>query len=230
MENNNNNTSVTDNVVLNPEIPPGHEKSIKEDGIEYVPSGAILRGIDDERNAYWNSFLPIFFDRINVITRRVMTSCVKPYGLTGIHAEYLIALNLREGLTLVELSKFLDVDTANTNRIIKTLKEKNLIYDDRQEGKSKKFSIYLTKDGKDLADLIMSETQNTMNGFFKGVSKFSIDNMRFTLIKILYNADPNFEEYVDSKWVNPFFTYMGLAWDEESPDALKFGDDEYKDE
>ncbi len=215
-------------MVFNNEIPEGHKKPIKEDGIEYMPSGAILRGVDDDHNAYWNSFLPIFFDRINIATRRVMASCVKHYDLTAIYAEYLVALNLREGLTLVELSKFLDVDTANTNRIIKVLKKKGLVYDDRPSEKSKKFNIFLTKEGKELADFIMVETQSTMNGFFKGVPKFNIDNLRFTLIKILYNVDPNFEEYVDSKWVNPFFTYMGLAWDEESPEALKFGEKEYQ--
>ncbi len=212
----------------NPEIPEGHENVIKEDGIEYMPSGAILRGAEDSKNAYWNSFLPIFFDRVSIITRRVMAECVRDYGLTGIHANYLIALNLREGLTLVELSSFLDIDAANTNRVIKVLKDKGLVYDDRPTPRSKKFNVFLTEEGKALADHIMSETQECMNSFFKGVPKFSIDNMRCTLIKMLYNTDPAFEEYVDSKWVNPFFTYMSLGWDEESPEALRFGEQEYK--
>lgn len=217
-------------MVKNPGIPKGHEKPIKEDGIEYMPSGAILRGAEDSNNAYWNSFLPIFFDRISLITRRVMADCVRDRGLTGIHANYLIALNLREGLTLVELSKFLDIDAANTNRVVKTLKEKNLVYDNRPSPKSKKFSIFLTDEGKALANEIMAEVNACMNGFFKGIPKFSIDNMRYTLIKMLYNTDPGFEEYVDSKWVNPFFTYMSLGWDEEAPEALMFGEEEYGDE
>ena len=198
--------------------------------MEYMPSGAILRGVDDENNAYWNSFLPIFFDRVNIATRRVVANCVKDFGLNAIHAEYLIALNLREGMTLVELSKFLDVDTANTNRVVKTLREKGLVYDDRQDEKSKGFKVYLTEEGIELADHIMVETQACMNGFFKGIPRFSVDNLRNTLIKILYNTDPDFEEYVDSDLVNPFFTYMGLAWDEESPEALRFGEKEYEDE
>ena len=212
----------------NKEIPKQHLRKIKEDGIEYMPSGAILRGKEDEQNAYWNSFLPIFFDRINIITRRVMANCVKDYGLTGIHAHYLIALNLKSGLTLIELSRFLDIDAANTNRVIKILKEKNLVYDDRKTPRSKKFSVYLTEEGKALADKIMFETQECMNSFFKGIPKFSIDTMRITLIKILYNCDPKFEEYVDSDYVNPFFTYLGLAWDEEDPDTLNFGKQEYE--
>ena len=114
-------------MVKNPVIPKGHEKPIKEDGIEYMPSGAILRGAEDTKNAYWDSFLPIFFDRLSLITRRVMADCVREYGLTGVHATYLVAINLREGLTLVELSSFLDIDAANTNRVVKVLKEKGLV-------------------------------------------------------------------------------------------------------
>ena len=165
-------------MVKNPVIPKGHEKPIKEDGIEYMPSGAILRGAEDTKNAYWDSFLPIFFDRLSLITRRVMADCVREYGLTGVHATYLVAINLREGLTLVELSSFLDIDAANTNRVVKVLKEKGLAYDDRPTPKSKKFSIFLTDEGKQLADKIMAETQECMNGFFKGIPKFSIDNMK----------------------------------------------------
>lgn len=213
-------------MVNNPKIPAGHERPIKEDGIEYMPSGAMLRGAKDDKNAYWNSFLPIFFDRVNIITRRLMADCVRDYGLTGIHANYIVALNLREGLTLVELSSFLDIDTANTNRVVKALKDKGLVYDDRASERSKKFYIYLTEDGKKLADHIMAKTNECMNNFFTGIPEFNIDLMRCTLIKMLYNTDPGFEEYVDSKWVNPFFTYMGLAWDEEN--ALSFGEDEYK--
>ena len=212
----------------NEKIPEGMEDKVREDGITYRPAAAILRGVDDDENAYWNSFLPIFIDRINIITRRVMSDCVKEYGLTGIYANYLIALRLKGGLTLVELSRFLDIDAANTNRVIKVLKEKELVYDDRKTPKSKKFSVYLTEDGSKLADKIMSKTQECMNGFFKGIPKFSVDNMRYTLIKMLYNSDPGFEDYVDSEYINPFFTYLGLAWDEEDPDALKFGKEEYQ--
>lgn len=213
--------------MTNTPIPPGHEKVIKEDGIEYTPSGALLRGAEDSKNAYWDSFLPIFFDRLSLITRRVMAGCVKEYGLTGVHATYLVAINLREGLTMTELSSFLDIDTANTNRVIKALTEKGLVYDDRPTPRSKKFSIFLTDEGKRVANNIMAKTQETMNGFFKGIPQFSIDNMKYTLIKMLYNVDPGFEAYVDSKWVNPFFTYLSLGWDEEDPNALKFGREEY---
>lgn len=210
------------------EIPRGHESAARGGGPEYKPTEAIMHGAEDDNETYWNSFLPIFFDRIGLVTRRVMTDCVRDYGLTGIHANYIIALSLKEGLTLVELSHFLDIDAANTNRVIKTLKEKGLVYDNRPTPKSKKFNIFLTEDGKMLAETLVEVNQACMNGFFKGIPKFCIDNMRFTLIKMIYNSDPEFEDYVDSKLVNPFFTYMSLGWGEEASDAIDLTDRKYR--
>ena len=209
-------------MVDNPNVPHGQGRFIKEDGITYLPAAAILRGRNDEYNAYWNSFLPIFFDRMSLISRRVMAECVRKEGLTGIHAMYLVALDLRDGLTLKDLSSFLDMDAANTNRVVKVLREKGFIYDDRKESNSKKFAIHLTEGGKAVADSIIVATNSVMNSFFNGIPQANLDNMRATLIKILYNADPGFESYVDSHWTNPFFTYLGLGWDEEDPTALRF--------
>jgi len=183
-------------VVSNPQIPKGCERVIKEDGTE-----RILCEAEDSKGAYSNSFLPIIFERASVIARRIMTDCVKDYGLTSIHASYLIALNIREGLTLTELSNFLDIDAANTNRVVKVLKEKELVYDNRPTPRSKMFNLFLTDEGKVLVNRITAVTQENMNIFCKGISKLNIDNMRCTLIQMLNNADPDFGDYVDSKLV-----------------------------
>lgn len=100
-----------------------------------------------QEDVYWNSFLPAFFDRMSFQMRKNMTEVVSPYGLTSAHAVYLIALKLQDGQTLVSLSRFLDLDTANTNRVIKVLREKGFVYDDRKTENSKKYFIYLTEAG-----------------------------------------------------------------------------------
>ena len=176
--------------------------------INYTPASDIIRGKDDMENVYWNSFLPIFFDRMTFLMRKAMSDAVEEYGLTSAHSFYLIALNLQDGQTLVEISRFLDMDTANTNRVMKVLKEKGLVRDDRKTPTSKKYSIYLTEKGKEISDRIMDETQSRMNGYFEGISKDEISGMRATLIKILKNVDSNFMKYVDSSYSNPFYTYL----------------------
>ena len=103
-----------------------------------------------DSNIYWNSYLPIFFDRMNSCMRRHMTAEVSDYGLTSAHAVYLIAIILNGPMTQRELSAFLDMDVANTNRVIKTLREKGMVYDDRASPESRNYKIHLTEIGKKL--------------------------------------------------------------------------------
>ena len=126
---------------------------------------------------YRNMFLPILLDRVSLTTHRVLADCMRERGLTAVHASYLIALTLNDGLTLVELSRFLDADSANTNRVVKTLREQGLVYDDRATPKSKKFSVFLTDEGCALVDQMSVRMRAYMLDMFEGVPKFSIDNM-----------------------------------------------------
>ena len=149
---------------------------------------------------YWNSFLPAFFDRMSVQMRKNMTEFVKDYGLTSAHAIYLIALRLQDGQTLVSLSRFLDLDTANTNRVIKILREKQLIYDDRKSESSKKYSIYLTEEGRELADRVMNGVTELNNKYFDNIPREDILHLRNTLIRILNNMELDINSYMDNKF------------------------------
>lgn len=163
-------------------------------------------------DVYWNSFLPVFFDRMSFIMKKDMTAEVKEYGITSAHSIYLIALKLENGQTLLSLSKFLDLDPANTNRVVKILREKNLIYDDRdsENSNSKKYCIYLTEEGDKLATHVMDNVRKTMSQYFEGISRDEILRMRNTLIKVLRNADPGLENYIRSQHDDPFYTHLHL--------------------
>ena len=160
---------------------------------------------------YWNSFLPAFFDHMSVQMRKNMTEFVKDYGLTSAHAIYLIALRLQDGQTLVSLSRFLDLDTANTNRVIKILREKQLIYDDRKSESSKKYSIYLTEEGRDLADRVMNGVTELNNKYFDNIPREDILHLRNTLIRILNNMELDINSYMGSKYEDPFYTHLSIV-------------------
>jgi DNA-binding MarR family transcriptional regulator len=159
-------------------------------------------------DVYWNSFLPVFMDHMGTIMRRNMTKVVSPYGLTSAHSIYLIALHLQDGQTMISLSRFLDLDPANTNRVVKTLKEKRLVFDDRKTEKSKKYSIFLTDAGKDLAEEIMVDNTETMNSYFAGIPKEKIVIVRNTLIEVLQNMDPELYKYMRCDLDDPYYTYL----------------------
>ena len=167
--------------------------------------------VEPSEDKYWNSFLPASFDRMSVQMRKNMTSIVEPYGLTSSHAIYLIGLNLQDGQTLVGLSKFLDLDTANTNRVIKVLREKGYVFDDRTSESSKKYRIFLTEEGKKLSAKIMAGITELNNQYFADISREEILNMRNTLIKILNNINVDVDDYMGSKYEDPFYTHLHIV-------------------
>ena len=161
-------------------------------------------------DTYWNSFLPAFMDRMSLQMRKNMTAIVEPYGLSHAHAIYLIALNLQDGQTMVSLSRFLDLDTANTTRVIKTLREKGFVYDDRKTESNKKFRIFLTDSGKALANLVMNKITELNNSYFANIPREDILNMRNTLIQVLNNMNLDIDDYMHSKYEDPFYTHLHL--------------------
>ncbi len=146
--------------------------------------------------------------------RKNMTAIVSPYGLTHAHVVYLIALHLQDGQTMVSLSRFLDLDTANTNRVIKVLREKGLVYDDRTDSSQKKFKIFLTDEGKELAEHVMSKITELNNAYFADIPYEDIVHMRNTLLKVLKNMDLDFEGYMNSERADPFYTHLHIVPDE----------------
>lgn len=161
-------------------------------------------------DVYWNSFLPAFFDRMSLVMRKNMTQFVSDYGLTSAHAVYLIALHIKDGQTLVSLSRFLDLDTANTNRVIKVLRDKQLIYDDRRSDSSKKFSVYLTEEGHQLAAKVMQGITELNNSYFRDIPREDILQMRNTLIRVLNNMNVDIDSYMGSRYEDPFYTHLHI--------------------
>jgi len=141
--------------------------------------------IDDP---YWTSFLPLMMEDLSSDMLGNLTDMVEPFGITSSQAIYLIALYHKDGQTLVELSKFLNMDPANTNRMIRILKNKGYVYDDRAIPNSKKYQIYLTEDGKQLTDLIMYNVKVLNSIYFAGISDKDIIALRAILMKMRMNA------------------------------------------
>ncbi|MCL1811673.1 MAG: MarR family winged helix-turn-helix transcriptional regulator, partial [Methanomassiliicoccaceae archaeon] len=154
-------------------------------------------------DVYWNTFLPAFFARVSDIIKNEMTKELKPYGLTSAHGIYIMALTLRDGQTMVGLSQFLDMDASNTNHVIKALRSRGLVYDDRASESSKKFKIYLTEKGRELGLHLMDFQTEYMNGYFNGISNEEIITLRNILLKLLKNIDPDLDNYMLCRYQDP---------------------------
>ncbi len=159
-------------------------------------------------NIYWNSYLPIFFDRMNACMRKHMTELVSDYGLTSAHAIYIIALILNGPMTQKELSVFLDLDNANTNRVIKALKEKGLVYETPIKPGSKYNRIILTDEGESLGNTVMNSTADWMDEQIGVLPTDEIVRMRNNLIAVLRKMDPELDDYMNSSYGDRYYTYL----------------------
>ncbi|MDR1954811.1 MAG: MarR family winged helix-turn-helix transcriptional regulator [Candidatus Methanoplasma sp.] len=166
---------------------------------------------------YWNTFLPVFFARVSDILKKEMTKELEPLGLTSAHGIYIMGLTLRDGQTMVGLSQFLDMDVSNTNHVIKVLRSKELVYDDRTSESSKKFKIYLTDKGKELGLHLMDFQTGYMNRYFNGISNEEIITLRNLLLKFLRNIDPDLDNYMLCRYQDPFYTYLHVDLGEDLP-------------
>ena len=165
------------------------------------------RDPEDVYNIYWHSFIPIFFDRINIYLRNHLTSLVAEYELSSSQALYLMALNLKDGLSLLEISRFMDMDPANTNRVIKVLRQKGFIRDDRRNN-SRNFKVYLTSRGKDVAEKLTEQNFGWMEKMTSNITREELVFARGVLLKFLRNMDFELTTYLPERRVNPYYAYL----------------------
>ena len=164
----------------------------------------------DNSSKYWNSFLPIFFDRIGNVMRGYMADIVKDYGITSAHCTYLITLNIMDGPTSSQLSRYLDMDQGNTFRVIQKLTELGMVTSDKSNTKARNYRLYLTEYGKKIADEVMEKTTEFMDTGFNNVPEEDVLITRRTLVQILQNIDPSLDDYLDNSFTNPFFSYLNM--------------------
>lgn len=146
-------------------------------------------GMMSNKNDYWGSMAPIMVDRVGMEFKRDMRKITEPHGLTAAHAMYLLALNSRDGQTMIELSDYLGLDPSNTNRVIKVLRSAGFVVDDRKTKNSKKYSVYLTEDGKILASELVKSNQEFLNKCFVNIPKDMLDTFKTILFEILIYID-----------------------------------------
>lgn len=88
---------------------------------------------------------------------------LKPLKITSVHGHYLSALeSTQEDLNLTELSAVLDVDKANTTRVIAELEDRGLVEKKRQAAHDRRYIVTLTEQGQELAERaarIIEETE-----------------------------------------------------------------------
>ena len=111
------------------------------------------------------------------------------YELTRMQMPYLKLLIDNGRTTLRWLSDSLNVDKANTTRAINGLREKGLVADDRENENSRKYNIFLTPKGMELAGELKEVLDGVKEQYLEGISDEEIEFMVDVVRRIKKNVE-----------------------------------------
>jgi len=147
---------------------------------------------------YWDNFMPLVLDRIVRGMRNDINAEVQEFGITSAQAPYLLSLYIKNGQTMASLSHFLEMDRANTSRVIKSLEVLGMVRFERSTDNARNVPILLTGYGLSVAGGLLDRMTVMNRDFFKGVSEEDYIRVRNTLIRVFRNLHGMGEEDIQT--------------------------------
>ncbi len=141
-------------------------------------------------NDHRSEYFPIWFDKIKKMAQRRQQETLKPYGLSSIHAMYLVVLmHHSEGMTFKELCEKLCVDKANTSRAINVLEEKGYVFRDYTSPGVLKYKLILSEEGKKIAQEVGCTMKKFHRQLIESLTEEEIITVRGIMVKIAKAVD-----------------------------------------
>lgn len=113
-----------------------------------------------------HSLFLLFVNRFCYEVGRVIS---KKYRLTVNERNALIVLSNLEINSVTQLSAYLSISKTNTSKVLSSLEKKNLILRILDKNDKRQNQLFLTEEGKELADIVIIEISNL---FIKRISRF----------------------------------------------------------
>lgn len=141
----------------------------------------------DEADVYWDSFMVLIFEKMTRNMKKDVNAEVSRYGLTSAQVPYIIALKINDGQTMTSLSNFLDMDEANTSRIIRSLEKMGVVSQPKPHVSSRRYPVFLTEYGAEIGEHLMRYMAGSIDRYFEGVSSADYIRVRNNLIRLFRN-------------------------------------------
>jgi len=122
--------------------------------------------------------------KTNIYIQKKINEELNKYDISSVHVLYIILLSEQDGLMPMEISSLIDVDKANTTRVLTDLLEKKLIY---KTDDIRKYKVYLTDKGKEIALIISNKHEELKKLALKNISSEEIKIFQTVFLKILNN-------------------------------------------
>lgn len=93
----------------------------------------------------------------------------------------------RQGISQIEIARNTGKDRASISRIIKNLKNKDLLTKTHNEDNKRANKVYLTPNGLELSDRIISVYKDVYNKQFEGIYEQEMNLLKEILVRINQN-------------------------------------------
>lgn len=126
--------------------------------------------------------LVIASGKIKKYVQKSVNDLLKPYAISSVHAPYLLLLLSHQQLTRKDFNEILNVDKANTTRVIKDLEQNKMITYDKNVRNG---YISLTDTGLEIANLIDEWMAQKKKLFLTGVKEENLQVFTYVLQDII---------------------------------------------
>jgi DNA-binding MarR family transcriptional regulator len=134
-------------------------------------------------------FFPKSIGRLNKQMQKIFGKELKSCDLSSAHAMYMMVLYKNDGITLKELTENVGMDKANTTRVVRALKLKGYIFTNPAIEGTKKYKVYLTKDGKKAAEIVRASITKMLDEIFSILTETEREQYITILKKIITNIN-----------------------------------------
>ncbi|SJZ90779.1 MarR family winged helix-turn-helix transcriptional regulator [Anaerorhabdus furcosa] len=128
--------------------------------------------------------IPILMGKVEKEFRSKLNDELKDSPAKGKDVVYLLILSQYEGCTLKDLTELSSFDKAYTTNAIKKLGELGFVFCDKKNADSRKFSIYLTDEGKAYVKFVNEKANKIRKDIFSFLTDAEIDSMNHIAMKI----------------------------------------------
>ena len=133
--------------------------------------------------------LGLMIYRTALALKSALQRCFKENGFEITVEQWVIIRHLweEEGLSQREIGERASKDKPNITRMLDALEKKRLIFRQPDPRDRRKFCVYLTKEGKQLHELLLPLAQTLRERVTRSLSQAEIDRIKETLSKINRN-------------------------------------------
>lgn len=139
----------------------------------------------------FNDYISIMIHQTDVTLTRYVKAKLEPLNLAPEQNLILLLLWEKDGLSQNEIAKRLVKDKTNIARMLKSLEKKGFISRVVNKIDGRSFNVYLTKEGKELSELVYPIIEEINRVVCLGITDKELQIVDEVLCKIRQNVETN---------------------------------------